>query len=234
MPSTQSIRPDAPHPDLSTPIRVFIIAEVRLYREGLEQILGQEEPFHVVGASPSLGAAVALLRRTLPDVVLLDLAAEGPTAARLLHRELPEAKLIALAIREVEAEVLAWAEAGMAGYVSREASLAEVSATIRRAAAGELICPPRITANLVQHLSSVVAQRPTPRVSARLTAREVDVVRLIGRGLSNKEIARELSIALPTVKNHVHSVLEKLQVRRRSEAVSMVHEGSARPRAAYQ
>jgi two-component system nitrate/nitrite response regulator NarL len=217
-------------PSIQSLIRIFIIAEVRLYREGLEQILDHEEPFQVVGAAPSLGAAVALLRRARPDVVLLDLAGDGPTAARVLRLELPEAKLVALAIREVDAEVLAWAEAGMAGYVSREASLTELSATIRRAAAGELLCPPRITANLVRHLSHVVAQRPTARVPAPLTAREIDVVRLIGRGLSNKEIARELSIALPTVKNHVHSVLEKLQVHRRGEAVSMMTSGVGRPR----
>jgi two-component system nitrate/nitrite response regulator NarL len=223
MPDILHTGPDRPHWDPPAPIRVFLIAEVRLYREGLEQILGREEPFDVVGASPSLAAAIPLLRRMAPDVVLLDLAADGPTAARLLRQELPEARLVALAIREVEAEVLAWAEAGMAGYVSREASLAEVSATIRRAVAGELVCPPRITANLVRHLSQVAGQRPAQPAPARLTARETDVVRLIGRGLSNKEIARELSIALPTVKNHVHSVLEKLQVRRRTEAVSLLH-----------
>jgi two-component system, NarL family, nitrate/nitrite response regulator NarL len=225
MPSIRDIGSDRSEQGLFAPILIFIIAEVRLYREGLEQILDQEKPFRVVGAAPSLGAALPLLRRMPPNVVLLDLAAEGPTAARALRHEFPEAKLVALAIREVEAEVLAWAEAGMAGYVSREASLGEVSATIRRAAAGELVCPPRITANLVQRLSSVVAQRPTLRVSTRLTAREVDVIRLIGQGLSNKEIARELCIALPTVKNHVHSVLEKLQVRRRGDAVSAMREG---------
>jgi DNA-binding NarL/FixJ family response regulator len=153
-------------------------------------------------------------------VVLVDLATEGLTVARALRLEAPEARLVALAIREVETEVIAWAEAGMAGYVSRQASLADLSATIRRAAVGELVCPPKITADLVRRLSDMAAHRPATGGLAQLTTRELDVVRLIGRGLSNKEIARELSIAVPTVKNHVHNVLEKLQVRRRGEAVS--------------
>src|SRR5512132_4419069 len=95
-----------PHrrPGVSAPIRLFILAEVRLYREGLEQILGSEDPFVIVGGAPSL----------------------------------------AVAIREVDTEVIAWAEAGMAGYVSRQASLADLSATIRRAAVCEFVCPPHI------------------------------------------------------------------------------------------
>jgi two-component system nitrate/nitrite response regulator NarL len=222
MRDTDDHRPSSSRPahGTSRPIRLFILAEVRLYREGLELILGGEDPFTVVGGAPSLAAAIPLVRRSRPDVVLVDLAGDGLTVARTLRAELPEAKLVALAIREVEDEVIAWAEAGMAGYVSRQASLADLSATIRRAAVGELVCPPQITANLVRRLSDMAAQRPAAGSLAQLTTRELDVVRLIGRGLSNKEIARELSIALPTVKNHVHSLLEKLQVRRRSEAVS--------------
>ena len=222
MADTRDHRALTPHhrPGASAPIRLFILAEVRLYREGLEQILGSEDPFTVVGGAPSLTAAIPLIRRSRPHVVLVDLAAEGLMVARALRLEAPEARLVALAIHEVETEVIAWAEAGIAGYVSRQASLADLSATIRRAAVGEFVCPPQITANLVRRLSDMAARAPATGGLAHLTTRELDVVRLIGRGLSNKEIARELSIALPTVKNHVHSVLEKLQVRRRGEAVS--------------
>jgi two-component system, NarL family, nitrate/nitrite response regulator NarL len=124
------------------PIRLFILAEVRLDREGLEQILGSEDPFTVVGGAPSPTVAIPLIWRSRPDVVLVDLATEGLTVARL-RLEAPEAKLAALAIREVDTEVIARAQAGMAGYVSRQASLADLSATIRGAAAGELVYPPR-------------------------------------------------------------------------------------------
>jgi two-component system nitrate/nitrite response regulator NarL len=236
MQKIDNLRPGTAHPGPGpvAPIRLFILAEVRLYREGLELILGREDTFRVVGGAPSLGPAMPLIRRSRPDIVLLDLASEGLTVARTLRLELPETKLVALAIREVDDEVIAWAEAGMAGYVSRQASLTDLSATIRRAAVGELVCPPQITANLVRHLSDMATRRPAADGLAQLTTREMDVVRLVGCGLSNKEIARELSIALPTVKNHVHSILEKLQVHRRGDAASMMREGTWQPQAAAQ
>jgi DNA-binding NarL/FixJ family response regulator len=207
-------------------IRVHIVAEVRLYREGLERVLAKEDGLLMVGSSASAPDAIAAISAGTPDVVLLDLGLpEGLEAARAIRIEFPETKVVALAIQEVEEDVIAWAEVGMAGYVNRDASLADLVATIHRAFLGEMLFPPQIAANLVQHLSRIAAGERSAAPLPPLTARELEIVRRIGEGLSNKEIARALSIALPTVKNHVHNILEKLRIRRRTDAVAYLEAG---------
>jgi DNA-binding NarL/FixJ family response regulator len=204
-------------------IRVLIVAEVRLYREGLQQILSRQPDIEVSGVASTGAEALASAHRHGPDVVLLDLSlAEGLAAARVLRRELPGVKVVALAVREAGEDVIAWAEVGMAGYVPRDASIADLVETIGRASRGEIVFPPRIAASLVAHLSAIASSRPEPANHAALTRRERDVVRLIGEGLTNKEIARALSIAVPTVKNHVHNILEKLRIQRRTDAAAFV------------
>lgn len=203
-------------------VGIFLVVAVRLYREGLEQFLRREEGFELIGTCGSLESALPGMRARGPDVLLLDLGVSRDWAAvRAVRAASPGTKLIALAIQETEAEVIAWAKAGMAGYASRDASLTDVAATIRRAARGELHCPPRIVAGLAAHLSRTNGQRDIPVRTGHLTSRESDIVELIERGLSNKEIARELSIALPTVKNHVHNILGKLNAQHRFDAVSI-------------
>src|SRR5262245_1077492 len=121
---------------------------------GLQQILARQPDIQVTGAASSGAEAVTDARRQHPDVVLLDLTlSEGLAAARTLRRELPGVRVVALAVREAGEDVIAWAEVGMAGYVPRDASLADLVATIGRASRGEIVFPPHIAASLVAHLS---------------------------------------------------------------------------------
>ena len=206
------------------PIRVVVFAEVRLYREGLASVLAHEENIEIVAALAEPPGDMAPVADLSPDIVLLDVAAPAALAAvRTLALELPSAKVIALAVPELEHNVLACAEAGVAGFVTREQSIEDVVAVVEAVARGEMICSPRMAATLLRHVGSLAAERtPGDETESRLTQRELEIVALIERGLSNKQIARQLSIQLATVKNHVHNILEKLHVNRRADAAERI------------
>jgi DNA-binding NarL/FixJ family response regulator len=144
--------------------------------------------------------------------------------ARRLGDAAPGAALIALAIEDAPGSVASCAEAGVAGYVPRAASLAELRETVLHVARGESPCSPRAAAGLFRRVAALAAERDGRGPPAGLTRREVQVLDLLESGLSNREIAVRLSIAVPTVKNHVHHILGKLDVRRRGEAVALARE----------
>ena len=176
------------------------------------------------GASMSSGScrtcrsASHAIRTLAPDVVLLDLTIDDALdAVRAVAGS--ETRLIALGVREVERDVVEAAEAGVAGYVGRNASLRELVEAVECTARGESPCPPTIAALLLGRIAAS-ARGPSPDLAARLTPREAEIVELIDEGLSNKQIAGRLSIEPATVKNHVHSILEKLDVTRRGEAAA--------------
>jgi len=160
-----------------------------------------------------------------PRVAILDVGLDvGLICARRLRAALPEVSLIALAIDDTDESVVAWAEAGVAGFVTSDTSLEELMAVVACVADGGTQCSPSATAALLRRLAELASHRaPRPRI-LQLTPREREVVALIDRGLSNKQIASELHIELATVKNHVHSVLEKLQVDRRGAAAAAVRD----------
>lgn len=204
-------------------IRAVIIAEVRLYREGLARLIGAEDDIDVIGIAPCWSDALPLVRRLQPDLVLLDLSlGEGRAAVAALRAAAPDVKAVALSIADAETDVISWAEVGIAGYVTREDSLTTLVDVLRSVARDEMPCSPRMAATLLRQVGVLAASTAPPGRSVDLTSRELEVVALIERGLSNKEIAGELTIEVATVKNHVHNILEKLQVRRRSEAVATV------------
>jgi DNA-binding NarL/FixJ family response regulator len=133
-------------------------------------------------------------------------------------------RVVVLGVHEVESEVMACAEAGVAGYVTREASLEELVNVVESVARGESLLAPRIGALLLRRVAEAAKHSRIPAAVDRLTPREIEIVGLIDEGLSNKQIAGQLSIELATVKNHVHSILEKLEVGRRAEAAARVRQ----------
>jgi two-component system nitrate/nitrite response regulator NarL len=204
-------------------IRAIIVAEVRLYRDGLAKILDAEDDIEVLGIAPRWPDALPLVRRAQPDLVLLDLSVgEGRVAVAALRAAAPAIQVVAISIGDAETDVISWAEAGIAGYVTREDSLTTLIDVLRSVARGEMPCSPRIAATLLRRVGVLAATSAPAGRAVGLTSRELEVVELIERGLSNKEIAGELNIEVATVKNHVHNILEKLHVRRRSEAVASV------------
>jgi two-component system nitrate/nitrite response regulator NarL len=204
--------------------RVVIISSIRLYRDGLAEVLSQQLGAAVVGTLGYPPIDSDLLTKLQPDVALVDLGApEGLGVLRMLAQRHPEVRLVALGLPETAGDVIACAEAGAAGYVPREATIEDLVRAIRSAERGETSCSPQVAAGLFRRLAKWAQNDPLQApelVRSCLTRREFEVCGLIEQGLSNKEIAARLGIELATVKNHVHNLLEKLRVRRRGEAAA--------------
>jgi two-component system, NarL family, nitrate/nitrite response regulator NarL len=213
-PGNRSLRPE---------IEVFVLVGVRLYRDGIVDALRRDPRFRVVGSSASLRTARESLDglTSAPHAALIDLELpEGFGAARSLHEAWPSIAVVALAVREADDDVVSWAEAGVSGLVTRGASLAELLDAVSAAVDDKVLCTPAVAGALLRRVAAMSvggARHDGPP----LTRRERQIVRLIGDGLSNKQIASVLHIELATVKNHVHNILEKLGVGHRTEAVAV-------------
>jgi two-component system, NarL family, nitrate/nitrite response regulator NarL len=207
---------------------VVIVSDVRLHRDGLARFLVDHGAFAAVHSVATRDELLQFARRLQPEIVLLDTATRGGLDwVRLVALEAPASKVVAFAVAEIAEHVIACAEAGVAGYVPADASVDDLIAVVRSVARGELSCPPLIASTLFRRLGAItgsVAAPPRAGSDDRgpLTHREREILALIERGLSNKEIAHALEIGVPTVKNHVHSILAKLNVTRRGEAAAHV------------
>ena len=204
------------------PIRLYIVSPIRIYREGLAHVLASREGFRLIGSAETIEAAVPVVRRSEANVVLYDLrCASGLVGLRRLGVA-SRVQVIALGIEESVDGVLACAEAGIAGYVTDSTSLDELVTRIEDAARGDFYCPPHIAASLLRRLAMIGPLLGPPAGGSRLTSRELEVAALLQEGLSNKQIASRLTIQLATVKNHVHSILEKLETPTRSDAAAIL------------
>ena len=155
--------------------------------------------------------------------MLLDApVSESLDASREIGRLAASTRVVVLGFPGSDTELIAFAEAGVAGYVTPHDSVHELAATVMSVAHGELPCSPRMAGVPLGHVAALAAERALGSSEARLTSRELQVVRLIDEGLSNKAIADRLCIELTSVKNHVHRILAKLEVATRSEAVARV------------
>jgi DNA-binding NarL/FixJ family response regulator len=198
---------------------VVLLGDVRLYVEGLTHLLARDGRACIVGASLGFDGAADCARRTNPDVVLVDIAMhDSLRVVGALHHEIAEVPLVGLAVPSREDEIVAYAEAGVSGFVPRDASLDDLVGALESAVRGELRCSPRLAMALLRRLASV-ADDPRP-ASQLLTRRERQVRDLLEAGLTNKEIARELGIEFSTAKNHVHRLLEKLGARGRVDILA--------------
>lgn len=208
-------------------VRTLLVVSTRFYRESLASALPRNGSIAIVGTASGRRAALACALSLKPDVVLLDASvAEGQEIVRALNAPANAPRVVVVAITEVPDSIIAWAEAGIAGYVSREQSIDGLISTIECVARGELVCSPRIAASILERVGELAAlvrgEQPYADGPSRLTSREQQVVRLMGRGLSNKRIASDLGISMATAKNHVHNILNKLHLHRRSEVASLL------------
>jgi two-component system nitrate/nitrite response regulator NarL len=204
-------------------IRVLLVSDVRLYRDGLADMLGRENLIEVVGTSANAHAGLEAVATVSPTVVLVNVATEeGIHLAHAIRASHPAVKVVALAVPDDERDVIAWAEAGAAGFVTAEQSLGDLVAAVEAAVHGEVPCSPWLAGVLLRRVKTLAGDALRDSRASTLTSREWEIAGLIERGLSNKEIASELFIEVTTVKNHVHHILEKLSVRRRAEVASMI------------
>jgi two-component system, NarL family, nitrate/nitrite response regulator NarL len=210
---------------------VFVVAPVRVHRDCLVAAVGSAATINVVGEAAKLEEALPQLRRFGTSLVVLLAGArlvDLVVAAPLMNE--PEAKLVAVGVPESEA--VAWIEAGASGFLPPEGSLKDLLSTVERVARDELVASPQVIAHLANRVRRLAAEPQNGFAAERLTSREAEVLELLAEGLSNKQIAQRLTIEVQTVKNHVHKVLGKLGVTRRSEAAARV--ARRRERSAHQ
>ncbi len=196
-------------------IRVLIVDDHSVVREGLRMFLVRDPDLEVVGEALDGAEALQQARQLRPDVVVMDLlmpVMDGITATRAIRRELPETEVLALTSVLESASVVDAIRAGAIGYLLKDTQAAELRKAIKAAAAGQVQLSPQASAHLLGAIR-------TPELPEPLTPREMDVLRLLAQGQSNKEIARALDLVEETVKSHVRHILAKLGVQSRTQAV---------------
>jgi DNA-binding NarL/FixJ family response regulator len=213
-----------PESTFADPIRVLVVDDHALFRRGLEMVLEQEPDIEVVGEASDGTEAVEQATETTPDVVLMDVRMPrrgGIDACTAIKDAVPSTKIIMLTISDEEADLYDAIKAGAMGYLLKEISIEEVASAIRAVHGGQSLISPSMASKLLNEFASMIKrtderqQVPTPR----LTDREMEVLRLVAKGLNNRDIAKQLYISENTVKNHIRNILEKLQLHSRMEAV---------------
>jgi DNA-binding NarL/FixJ family response regulator len=205
------------------PIRVLVVDDHALFRRGLEMVLAQESDIEVVGEAGDGAEAVEKAADLLPDVVLMDVRMprrSGIEACTAIKDVTPSTRIIMLTISDEENDLYDAIKAGATGYLLKEISIDEVATAIRAVAGGQSLISPAMASKLLTEFATLVKREDRQQVPApRLTDRELEVLRLVARGLNNKDVAKALFISENTVKNHVRNILEKLQLHSRMEAV---------------
>jgi DNA-binding NarL/FixJ family response regulator len=206
------------------PIRVLVVDDHALFRRGLEIVLAQEPDIEVVGEAGDGAEAVEQAADLLPDVVLMDVRMprrSGIEACTAIKDVVPSARIIMLTISDEEGDLYEAIKAGATGYLLKEITIDEVATAIRAVAGGQSLISPAMASKLLTEFATLIKrdgdrqQVPAPR----LTERELEVLRLVARGMNNRDIAKQLFISENTVKNHIRNILEKLQLHSRMEAV---------------
>lgn len=200
----------------------LIVGDVNLYTKGLAQILRSQPSVSVIGTASDFDSALCVFARLTPHIVLLDMAMPRAfEAARRIHAVSPETRIIALSVSEDRREICTCAEAGVDAIVMRDASVDDLLDVMNSASNGEFYCSPRTAAFLLEHVASLARRCDGLADIPTLTRRQTHILDLLTCGFSNKEIALRLGIEVATVKNHVHQILQRLQVNRRGEAAAV-------------
>lgn len=216
--------------DGATVIRVVVVDDQAIIRDGLVTVLGLLPDVEVVGAAADGAEAVALAVAERPDVVLMDLrmpVLDGVGATERISRDAPGAAVLVLTTFADDESIVAALRAGARGFLTKDAGRAELAAAVRAVARGQSTFAPEVGARIVGSLTSAPAPRPADRPDAlvarfpALTRREAEVLGLVADGLSNGEIASALFVGGSTVKTHINAIFAKLGVRSRAQAIAL-------------
>jgi two-component system NarL family response regulator len=216
--------PSSTAPSATDAIMVLICDDHALFRRGLMMVLESEDGVEVVGEAEDGEEAVRQAEELTPDVVLMDVRMPGVSgidAARAIAETVPSTRILMLTVSDEEDDLYDAIKAGATGYLLKEISIEEVASAIRSVMTGQSLISPSMASKLLTEFTNLAKKAderqsvPTPR----LTDRELEVLKLVAQGMSNREIAGELYISENTVKNHVRNILEKLHLHSRMEAV---------------
>lgn len=206
------------------PTRVMIVDDHPLFRDGLRALLEQQSDFTLVGDADTVAAAVRLAQDVRPDVVLMDLNLPdggGVAATRQIVAQQPQVHVIALTVHDEPEMLAAMAEAGAHGYILKGARSAELIRAVRTVVATGVALSPEVLPDLLKQYRRLAQ---TTEIEPRLSARELEILRLIATGAANREIAARLALSTQTVKNHLSVIYEKLGVSNRTGAVVVAFE----------
>jgi len=204
-------------------VRILVVDPSEVFRVGLRAVLAAEADVEIVGEVADGAAAVRVCDELEPDVVVLELRLAGTSGvdvARALLRSRPELRILMLTWSEDEVDLRAAVRAGAQGYLLKDVPADELAAALRTVALGKPMVSPALAPKLMSELATAV-RRDAPRAegTARLTERELEVLRLVARGMSNRAVAESLFLSENTVKNHVRNILDKLEAHSRMAAV---------------
>ncbi|HEV2798771.1 MAG TPA: response regulator transcription factor [Nocardioides sp.] len=209
-------------PTGTEPVRVLVVDDQELFRRGLIMLLSGDTDIEVVGEASDGITATDLAVKTAPDVILLDVRMPrrtGVEACRGIKEAVPSAKIIMLTVSDEEADLYESVKNGASGYLLKDSSIEEVAQAIRVVNEGQSLISPSMAVKLIDEFKQMSKPEREQGPALRLTDRELEVLRLVAKGLNNREVAKELFISENTVKNHVRNILEKLQLHSRMEAV---------------
>jgi DNA-binding NarL/FixJ family response regulator len=217
---------------VTTSIALVLIEDNRLLREGITAMIHTQPGFKVLAASADVDEAMQRVREAKPNVVLLDFGLESHDSLRLtatVHEDVPGARVIVMGLLPRAEDIAEYVNAGASGFIMKDASFEEFFSTIRAVALGVQVLPHALTNSFFDHIAKEALRGSKQKrlESVRLTNRERQVIDLLGEGLSNKEIAIRLHVAVHTVKSHVHNVLEKLALHSRLEVAAFTHGGGS-------
>jgi two-component system NarL family response regulator len=203
-------------------IRVLICDDHALFRRGLVMVLESEDGIEVVAEAEDGEDAVNKAEDAAPDVILMDVRMpkmSGIEATRAIAEVVPTAKILMLTVSDEEEDLYEAVKAGATGYLLKEISIEEVANAIRAVITGQSLISPSMASKLLSEFNNLAKQAQQKVLAPKLTDRELQVLKLVAQGLSNREVAEELFISENTVKNHVRNILEKLHLHSRMEAV---------------
>jgi two-component system NarL family response regulator len=224
----EAAAPAAAREDTAEPIRTLIVDDHALFRRGLEMVLDSEPDITLVGEASDGEEAVSKAGESLPDVILMDIRmprSSGIEACRALKDIAPSAKIVMLTISDEEEDLFEAIRAGASGYLLKDIPLDEVAEAVRAVHGGQSLINPSMAGKLLSEFATLAKrddeeeERVQHVAAPKLTDREMEVLKLVARGMNNRDIAKELFISENTVKNHVRNILEKLQIHSRMEAV---------------
>ena len=208
-------------------ISVALIEDNRLVREGITALLSQLPDLKVVAGTSS--ADTAMFRESKPQVVLLDLGLQNGDSLRLavqVKQDFPESKVIVMDLLPVHEDIMDFVNAGVSGFIMKDATVDDLVSTIRSVAGGAHVLPPQMTSSLFSQIAKDAIAKGRPEVldSVRMTPREREVINLIAEGLGNKEIATRINVATHTVKSHVRNIMEKLTLHTRLQIAAYANQ----------
>jgi len=213
---------------MNLPIKVLIVDDHRMFREGIRSRLARHSRFKIIGEAASAEEAIELMQQAAPSIVILDIRMQGPSGidlARRLRREWPEVKILVLSGYDFDQYVRALARIGIHGYLLKDGAQEALVEALDEIARGGVVLPPRIASKIMRSYASDTVHEPlNPRWD--LTVREIEVLEYLHEGLRNADIASRLDISPRTVETHVSSIIAKLGARTRTEAVRKAVQGS--------